>query len=59
MKQLVRTFALVFVAAFALMILASYLNKSQGYSGGNTLTIYNWGDYIDLISSRNLRKNPA
>ncbi|MGQ8873420.1 ABC transporter substrate-binding protein [Paenibacillus sp. TSA_86.1] len=47
MKQLVRTFALVFVAAFALMILASYLNKSQGYSGGNTLTIYNWGDYID------------
>ncbi|WP_145044561.1 MULTISPECIES: ABC transporter substrate-binding protein [Paenibacillus] len=47
MKQLVRTFALVFVAAFALMILTSYLNKSQGYSGGNTLTIYNWGDYID------------
>ncbi|OAX46151.1 ABC transporter substrate-binding protein [Paenibacillus sp. AD87] len=47
MKQLVRTFAIVFVAAFALMILASYLNKSQGYSGGNTLTIYNWGDYID------------
>ncbi|SEK49452.1 PotD/PotF family extracellular solute-binding protein [Paenibacillus sp. OK003] len=47
MKQLVRTFAIVFVAAFALMIFASYLNKSQGYSGGNTLTIYNWGDYID------------
>ncbi|QLG38013.1 ABC transporter substrate-binding protein [Paenibacillus sp. E222] len=47
MKQLVRTFAIVFVAAFALMILASYLNKSQGYSGGNTLTIYNWGDYIE------------
>ncbi|MFC9710977.1 PotD/PotF family extracellular solute-binding protein [Paenibacillus sp. NPDC056933] len=47
MKQLVRTFVIVFVAAFALMILASYLNKSQGYSGGNTLTIYNWGDYID------------
>ncbi|SDK92206.1 spermidine/putrescine transport system substrate-binding protein [Paenibacillus sp. OK060] len=47
MRQLVRTFAIVFVAAFALMILASYLNKSQGYSGGNTLTIYNWGDYID------------
>ena len=23
------------------------LNESQGYAGGNTLTIYNWGDYID------------
>ncbi|WP_314063959.1 ABC transporter substrate-binding protein [uncultured Vagococcus sp.] len=23
------------------------LEKAQGFSGGNTLTIYNWGDYID------------
>ncbi|UVI29576.1 ABC transporter substrate-binding protein [Paenibacillus spongiae] len=47
MKQLIRTFSIVFLVAFALMYLTSYLNKSQGYSGGNTLTIYNWGDYID------------
>ncbi|MCQ6561096.1 ABC transporter substrate-binding protein [Paenibacillus mendelii] len=47
MKQLIRTFAVIFLVAFALMYLTSYLNKSQGYSGGNTLTIYNWGDYID------------
>ncbi|MBB3112575.1 spermidine/putrescine transport system substrate-binding protein [Paenibacillus phyllosphaerae] len=47
MKQLIRLFASVFIAAFALMYVTSYLNSSQGYSGGNTLTIYNWGDYID------------
>lgn len=47
MKQLVRVFAVIFIAAFALMGLTAYLNSSEGYSGGNTLTVYNWGDYID------------
>ncbi|MDQ6423354.1 ABC transporter substrate-binding protein [Paenibacillus sp. LHD-117] len=47
MNGLVRMFLLVFVAAFGLMYAVSYLNSSEGYSGGNTLTIYNWGDYID------------
>ncbi|ANE45648.1 spermidine/putrescine ABC transporter substrate-binding protein [Paenibacillus swuensis] len=47
MKGLVRAFALIFIVAFGLMYLTSYLNSEQGYSGGNTLTIYNWGDYVD------------
>ncbi|MGF7031274.1 spermidine/putrescine transport system substrate-binding protein [Paenibacillus mucilaginosus] len=47
MKPLIRLFAAVFAAAFALMYLASYLNTSEGYTGENTLTVYNWGDYID------------
>lgn len=47
MRQLVQTFAAVLVAALLLMYLANYLNASEGYSGENTLTIYNWGDYID------------
>ncbi|WP_337104277.1 ABC transporter substrate-binding protein [Paenibacillus sp. YIM B09110] len=47
MKQLVRMFATVIVVALGLMYLTSYLNSSEGYTGGNTLTIYNWGDYID------------
>jgi spermidine/putrescine transport system substrate-binding protein len=47
MKQLSRAFLAIFAVAFALMYLASYLNASEGYSGGNTLTVYNWGDYID------------
>jgi len=47
MKQLVRTFALIFIVSFALIYLTNVLNKSEGYSGNDTLTIYNWGDYID------------
>lgn len=47
MRQLVQLLVAVFVVAFGLMYATSLLNSSQGYSGGNTLTIYNWGDYID------------
>jgi spermidine/putrescine transport system substrate-binding protein len=47
MKKLVQMFAAVFVTAMALLYLVSHLNTTQGYSGDNTLTIYNWGDYID------------
>lgn len=47
MKQLIQAFAAVIIAAFALMYVGSLMNASQGYTGGNTLTIYNWGDYID------------
>ncbi|RKP51373.1 extracellular solute-binding protein [Cohnella endophytica] len=47
MKQLVRLFIAVFIVAGGLMYFTSYLNSSEGYSGSNTLTIYNWGDYVD------------
>ncbi|RLQ93209.1 ABC transporter substrate-binding protein [Falsibacillus albus] len=47
MKKLLRTFIIIFVTAFILMFVVNRLNSSQGYGGGNTLTIYNWGDYID------------
>ncbi|MDP4098270.1 ABC transporter substrate-binding protein [Paenibacillus sp. P96] len=47
MKSLVKVFVAVFVAAFIMMGVAAWLNSSEGYTGGNTLTIYNWGDYID------------
>lgn len=47
MKQLTRALIVVLVVAFSLMYLTSYLNKSEGYTGGNNLVIYNWGDYID------------
>lgn len=47
MTQLVRMFVIVFVVSFGLIYLTSYLNDSEGYSGSNTLTIYNWGDYVD------------
>lgn len=47
MKQLTRAFIAVFAISFALLYLTSYLNSSQGYGGDNTITIFNWGDYID------------
>ncbi|XQY89993.1 ABC transporter substrate-binding protein [Metabacillus sp. HB246100] len=47
MKQLSRMFILVFAISFILIYWINHLNSSEGYSGGNTLTIYNWGDYID------------
>lgn len=47
MKGIIRTFIIVFVVSFGLIYLVNYMNKSEGYSGSNTLTIYNWGDYID------------
>jgi spermidine/putrescine transport system substrate-binding protein len=40
-------FAVVFLVALTLMYMASHLNETEGYSGNHTLTIYNWGDYID------------
>lgn len=47
MKTLTRMFLSIIVVALILMYTASRLNVSEGYSSGNTLTIYNWGDYID------------
>ncbi|MGX6445652.1 ABC transporter substrate-binding protein [Neobacillus sp. K501] len=47
MNKLVRLFIMIAVASAVLLFAISRLNASQGYSGGNTLTVYNWGDYID------------
>lgn len=37
------------VLAFSLLLVfgIDYLNRAQGFTGDNTLTVYNWGDYID------------
>lgn len=47
MKQLTRTLAAVLLVSFALILIINRLNSAQGYAGGNTLAVYNWGDYID------------
>ncbi|WP_099223543.1 ABC transporter substrate-binding protein [Listeria costaricensis] len=49
MKPLLKIFIPVLVAATLMMVLAAGMNRAEGYSGksSNTLTIYNWGDYID------------
>lgn len=47
MKKLVNLFIAIMVVSIVLLFVINRLNTSQGYSSGNTLTIYNWGDYID------------
>ncbi|MFO1443750.1 ABC transporter substrate-binding protein [Bacillus sp. Bva_UNVM-123] len=47
MKQLTRALMAVLIISFVLLFITFRLNSSQGYTGGNTLTIFNWGDYID------------
>jgi len=47
MKKLVQAFVLVIAVCILMMFWVNQLNSSKGYTGGNTLTVYNWGDYID------------
>ncbi|OCA83014.1 spermidine/putrescine ABC transporter substrate-binding protein [Bacillus sp. FJAT-27225] len=47
MKQLARVFIGVIAASAILLTIITRLNATEGYSGDNTLTVYNWGDYID------------
>jgi spermidine/putrescine transport system substrate-binding protein len=47
MEKLVRFFLAIILVSAILLFAVSKLNTAQGYSSGNTLTIYNWGDYID------------
>ena len=47
MKKLVQVFHCDYFVSFGLLFWISQLNSSEGYSSGNTLTVFNWGDYID------------
>ena len=39
--------AVILFACAAIAFGINALNRAQGFSDGNTLTIYNWGDYIE------------
>ncbi|MFJ7931734.1 PotD/PotF family extracellular solute-binding protein [Peribacillus sp. NPDC096448] len=47
MKRLLQMFLLISLVSALLLYAISSLNSSQGFTSSNTLTIYNWGDYID------------
>lgn len=47
MKSLVRGAILIAATAAILMFINAQLAKSGSQVGGNTLTVYNWGEYID------------
>lgn len=48
MKKLLQLFLAGMVVSFSLLSVVHSLNKSQGLAGSDTLTIFNWGDYIDM-----------
>ncbi|GEN31585.1 spermidine/putrescine transport system substrate-binding protein [Cerasibacillus quisquiliarum] len=48
MKKLIRFFLVSALVSGIILYAISSLNQSEGYSSGNTLTIFNWGDYIDM-----------
>lgn len=47
MKRLVYFFSGIIVVALIILLIAFKMNAASGNTAGNTLTIYNWGDYID------------
>jgi spermidine/putrescine transport system substrate-binding protein len=47
MRKLLNVFLLVSLASAILLLTISRMNAAQGLTSGNTLTIFNWGDYID------------
>jgi len=47
MKKLIQASAAVLIVSLVLLIITFRLNASEGYTGNNTLTIFNWGDYVD------------
>ena len=42
-----QAFIAIIIVSLGLIFWISQLNSTEGYSSGNTLTIFNWGDYID------------
>ncbi|MCE4050664.1 MULTISPECIES: ABC transporter substrate-binding protein [Bacillaceae] len=47
MKGLIRGLTAALILSAILMAVVHQVNSSRGYAGGNTITVYNWGDYID------------
>lgn len=47
MNKLIRVFLAIAFASAVLLFTINRLNTAEGFTSGNTLTIYNWGDYID------------
>lgn len=46
MKRIIMAMASILLVCVGLFFGIQYLNRAQGFTGDNTLTIYNWGDYI-------------
>ncbi|ALV21896.1 ABC transporter substrate-binding protein [Carnobacterium antarcticum] len=47
MKRLITLVLLILMVSGGIYFSVSQLNKAQGITSDNTLSLYNWGDYID------------
>ncbi|PIO83850.1 spermidine/putrescine ABC transporter substrate-binding protein [Loigolactobacillus backii] len=47
MKRLISFILGILAVCFLLFMTSSHLQKAQGLTSSDTLTLYNWGDYID------------
>jgi len=47
MRKLIQSLLAVLLVSAGLLFAVHKLNSAQGFSSGNTLTVFNWGDYID------------
>src|SRR5699024_12510577 len=48
MKKVVTAFIAIALVSILLLVMINHLNLAQGYAGADTLTVFNWGDYIDM-----------
>lgn len=48
MRKVLTALIAITLVSVLLLVLINRLNAAQGYSGADTLTIFNWGDYIDM-----------
>ncbi|WP_342600499.1 ABC transporter substrate-binding protein [Psychrobacillus sp. FSL H8-0483] len=47
MKDILRASIAILIVCIVLFIVNDYLDKSSGKAGSDTVTIFNWGEYID------------
>lgn len=47
MKDIVKATVAIILACIILFVVNDYLNKSSGKASSDTITIYNWGEYVD------------
>src|SRR5690554_1896445 len=47
MKKLMTVFITIALVSAMMLVAINRLNAAQGYSGSDTLTVFNWGEYID------------
>lgn len=56
MKDIIRAVVAILVVSLVLFIINFQLDKTSGRSGNNSISVYNWGEYIDPESIKQFEK---